>query len=99
MRIRNIITVAAVAATALIATAAAASAATTDVNGVVTVSKGEIMAQFPGMNENAFQKIAMAPGQSLTGSDVHHHHDRDRGGTVRTAPPAPLPQHDHAPPR
>ena len=37
-----------------------ANAATTDVNGVVTVSKGEIMAQFPGMNEYAFQTIAMA---------------------------------------
>jgi len=50
--------------------AGAASAATTDANGVVTVSKGEIMAQFPGMNDKAFQKIAMAPGESLTGSNV-----------------------------
>ena len=61
-------------ATAAIATplaaATAADAATTDANGVVTVAKGEIMAQFPGMNENAFQKIAMADGQSLTGSNV-----------------------------
>jgi hypothetical protein len=47
-----------------------ANAATTDVNGVVTVSKGEIMAQFPGMNEKAFQTIAMASGESLTGSNV-----------------------------
>jgi hypothetical protein len=47
-----------------------ANAATTDANGVVTVSKGEIMAQFPGMNEKAFQKIAMADGESLTGSNV-----------------------------
>ena len=47
-----------------------ANAATTDVNGVITVSKGEIMAQFPGMNEKAFQTIAMADGQSLTGSNV-----------------------------
>ena len=47
-----------------------ANAATTDANGVVTVSKGEIMAQFPGMNEKAFQTIAMAAGQSLTGSNV-----------------------------
>ena len=51
-------------------TAGAANAATTDANGVVTVSKGEIMAQFPGMNEKAFQTIAMADGQSLTGSNV-----------------------------
>ena len=70
MRIRSIITIAAVAATALIAPAGAANAATTDANGVVTVSKGEIMAQFPGMNEKAFQTIAMADGQSLTGSNV-----------------------------
>ena len=28
------------------------------------------MAQFPGMNEKAFQTIAMADGQSLTGSNV-----------------------------
>ena len=70
---RRIIKVAAIAATALtalIATAGAASAATTDANGVVTVSKGEIMAQFPSMNEKAFQKIAMAPGESLTGSNA-----------------------------
>ena len=60
---------AAAIATPLVA-ATAANAATTDVNGVVTVSKGEIMAQFPGMNETTFQKIAMADGQSLTGSDV-----------------------------
>ena len=50
--------------------AGSANAATTDANGVVTVSKGEIMAQFPGMNEKAFQTIAMADGQSLTGSNV-----------------------------
>jgi hypothetical protein len=50
--------------------AGSANAATTDANGVVTVSKGEIMAQFPGMNEKAFQAIAMAEGQSLTGSNV-----------------------------
>ena len=50
--------------------AGAANAASTDANGVVTVSKGEIMAQFPGMNEKAFQTIAMADGQSLTGSNV-----------------------------
>ena len=50
--------------------AGAANAASTDVNGVVTVSKGEIMAQFPSMNEKAFQTIAMAAGQSLTGSNV-----------------------------
>ncbi len=48
----------------------AAMAASTDANGVVTVSKGEIMAQFPGMNEKAFQTIAMPDGQSLTGSNV-----------------------------
>ena len=47
-----------------------ANAATTDANGVVTVSKGEIMAQFSGMNEKAFQTIAMADGQSLIGSNV-----------------------------
>jgi hypothetical protein len=50
--------------------AGSASAATTDASGVVTVGKGEIMAQFPGMNEKAFQTIAMADGQSLTGSNV-----------------------------
>ena len=61
---------AAIAAIGVIGTAGAASAATTDANGVVTVSKGEIMAQFPGMNEKAFQKIAMADGESLTGSNV-----------------------------
>jgi hypothetical protein len=58
------------AAVIALGSAGAANAATTDANGVVTVSKGEIMAQFPGMNENAFQKIAMAPGESLTGSNV-----------------------------
>ena len=56
------------------------------------------MAQFPGMNEKAFQKIAMAEGQSLTGSDVStfttettwncsdgstQHHYRN---TIRTTP-------------
>jgi hypothetical protein len=65
---------ASLAAAAVIApialSAGSASAATTDANGVVTVSKGEIMAQFPGMNEKAFQTIAMAPGESLTGSNV-----------------------------
>ena len=65
---------ASLAAAAVIApialSASSASAATTDANGVVTVSKGEIMAQFPGMNEKAFQKIAMAPGESLSGSNV-----------------------------
>jgi len=49
---------------------AAGLAATTDANGVVTVSKGEIMAQFPGMNEKAFQTIAMTDRESLTGSNV-----------------------------
>ena len=43
-----------------------ANAASTDVNGVVTVSKGEIMAQFPGMNESAFQNGPKV----LTGSNV-----------------------------
>ena len=58
------------AAAIVLGGAGAANAASTDANGVVTVSKGEIMAQFPGMNEKAFQTIAMAPGQSLTGSNV-----------------------------
>jgi len=69
-RITKVATIAATALIGLIATGGAASAATTDANGVVTVSKGEIMAQFPGMNEKAFQTIAMADGQSLTGSNV-----------------------------
>jgi hypothetical protein len=60
----------AIAALAALTVPTAALAASTDANGVVTVSKGEIMAQFPGMNEKAFQKIAMADGQSLTGSNV-----------------------------
>ena len=62
-----------VAATAIvspIAFATSANAATTDANGVVTVAKAEVMNQFPDMNEKAFQKIAMADGQSLTGSNV-----------------------------
>ena len=63
--------VAATAVAAPIAMAASsANAATTDANGVVTVTKGEIMAQFPDMNEAAFQRIAMAHGESLTGSNV-----------------------------
>src|SRR5580765_2187002 len=65
-----IITAAALVTLAMLVIPAAAMAATTDANGVVTVSKGEIMAQFPGMNEKSFQKIAMAPGESLTGSNV-----------------------------
>ena len=69
-RITKVATIAATALIGLIATGGAASAATTDANGVVTVSKGEIMAHFRGMNEKAFQKIAMAPGESLTGSNV-----------------------------
>jgi hypothetical protein len=69
-RIIKTAAIAAIAATGVIGTAGAASAATTDANGVVTVSKGEIMAQFPSMNEKAFQTIAMADGQSLTGSNV-----------------------------
>ena len=77
--------VAAAAIASPIAMAASANAATTDVNGVVNVSKGEIMAQFPGMNEAAFQKIAMAPGESLTGSDVTTVHDRDHVRTAQTA--------------
>ncbi len=60
----------AIAALVALAVPTVAMAASTDANGVVTVSKGEIMAQFPGMNEKAFQKIAMAPGESLTGSNV-----------------------------
>ena len=59
--------VAAAAVAAPIAlTAGSANAATTDANGVVTVSKGEIMAQFPRMNEAAFQGGAKV----LTGSNV-----------------------------
>jgi hypothetical protein len=54
----------------IVAIAPSANAATTDANGVVTVAKAEVMAQFPNMNEAAFQKIAMAPGESLTGSNV-----------------------------
>jgi hypothetical protein len=65
-----IIIAASLAALAMLVIPAAAMAASTDANGVVTVSKGEIMAQFPGMNEKAFQTIAMADGQSLTGSNV-----------------------------
>ncbi len=61
---------AAAVAAPLALSAGSASAATTDVNGVVTISKGEIMAQFPNMNEAKFQAIAMAAGQSLTGSNV-----------------------------
>ena len=53
-----------------IAMAASADAATTDANGVVTVAKAEIMAQFPNMNEKQFQTIAMKAGESLTGSNV-----------------------------
>jgi hypothetical protein len=85
-------------ATPIIATAGSANAATTDANGVITVAKGEIMAQFPGMNEAAFQRIAMQQGESLTGSDVTtfttettwncsdgstQHHYRN---TIRTSP-------------
>ena len=69
MRKLIILAISLVALAAVIA-APFANAATTDANGVVTVSKGEIMAQFPGMNEKAFQTIAMADGQSLTGSNV-----------------------------
>jgi hypothetical protein len=69
MRKLIIIAASLLALAALIATPFA-SAASTDANGVVTVSKGEIMAQFPSMNERAFQTIAMADGQSLTGSNV-----------------------------
>jgi len=77
-----------------IALATSANAATTDANGVVTVSKGEIMAQFPGRNESAFQ----TGPKVLTGSDVsafttetvwgctdgslQHHYRR----TIRTTP-------------
>ena len=90
---------ASLAAAAVIApialSAGSASAATTDANGVVTVSKGEIMAQFPGMNEKAFQKIAMADGQSLTGSNVFTATTTTgvgcSDGTVQHA----LPQHHH----
>jgi hypothetical protein len=67
-RILGLVAIAAIAAP--LAFASSATAATTDVNGVVTVSKGEVMAQFPGMNEKAFQTIVMADGQSLTGSNV-----------------------------
>ena len=67
---RKLIIIAAALVALFAVTATGALAATTDANGVVTVSKGEIMAQFPGMNEKAFQTIAMAPGESLTGSNV-----------------------------
>ena len=67
---RKLIIIASIAALAVALTATVANAATTDANGVVNVSKGEIMAQFPSMNEKAFQTIAMADGQSLTGSNV-----------------------------
>ena len=46
-RIIKTAAIAAIAAIGVIGTAGAASAATTDANGVVTVSKGEIMAQSP----------------------------------------------------
>ncbi len=94
-RIIKTAAIAAIAAIGVIGTAGAASAATTDANGVVTVSKGEIMAQFPGMNEKAFQKIAMADGQSLTGSNVFTATTTTgvgcSDGTVQHA----LPQHHH----
>lgn len=71
-----------------------ANAASTDANGVITVSKGEIMAQFPGMNEAAFQ----SGSKNLVGSNVFtattdtgvgcsdgttQHHYRN---TIRTTP-------------
>ena len=87
--------VAAAAIAAPLAFATSANAATTDANGVVTVSKGEIMAQFPGMNEKAFQTIAMAAGQSLTGSNVFTATTDHRRGLLGRHHPAPLPQHHH----
>ncbi len=82
-RILGLVALAAIAAP--IAFASSANAATTDANGVVTVSKAEIMAQFPSMNEKAFQTIAMAHGDSLTGSNVFTA-TTTTGSAARTAP-------------
>ena len=59
----------AIAALVAFAVPTVALAASTDANGVVTVAKAEVMNPL-GLNEKAFQTIAMAPGQSLTGSNV-----------------------------
>jgi hypothetical protein len=56
----------ALAALVALAVPTAGMAASTNANGVVAVSKGEVMAQFPGMNESAFQNGPKV----LTGSNV-----------------------------
>jgi hypothetical protein len=63
---KYIVAIAALVALAALIAIPFANAATTDANGVVTVSKGEIMAQFPDMNESAFQNGPKV----LTGSNV-----------------------------
>ena len=87
---KYIITIAALVA---LAVPTAAMAASTDANGVVTVSKGEIMAQFPGMNEKAFQKIAMADGRVAHRLQRVHRDDHHRRGLLGRHHPEPLPQH------
>jgi len=62
----SVLALAAASTIAVLAGTGSANAATTDANGVVTVAKGEVMAQFPGMNENAFQ----SGPKVLTGSNV-----------------------------
>jgi hypothetical protein len=64
--VKYIVAIAALVALAALIAIPFANAATTDANGVITVSKGEIMAQFPGMNETAFQ---IGP-KNLVGSNV-----------------------------
>ena len=53
------------------------------------------MAQFPGMNEKAFQTIAMADGESLTGSNVFTATTTTGVGCSDGTVPAALPQHHH----
>ena len=76
-----------------IALASSADAATTDANGVVTVAKGEVMAQFPDMNEAAFQKIAMAAGAVAHRLQRVHRDHRHDCRLHRRQRPATLPHH------
>ena len=80
--ILGLVAAAAVAAP-LALSAGSASAATTDANGVVTVSKGEIMAQFPGMNEARLPEDRHGRRRVAHRLQrVHRHHDH-RGGLLR----------------
>ena len=85
---RKLIIIASIAALAVALTATVANAATTDANGVVTVSKGDIQ---PRSTKN---DSAMPDGQKVTGSNVFTATTTTGYGRTRDVQPSAA-RHEH----